>query len=64
MLWENLFCAMARANSEFSTMSDCKIVLSNCHDEDDINAMIAIERGYAMVTKAANEHAQQIHSTN
>jgi hypothetical protein len=35
LLWEKLFCAKARTNAEFSTMSDCKIVLSNCHNEAD-----------------------------
>jgi hypothetical protein len=34
-LWEKLFCAKGRANAEFSTMTDCKIVLSDCHNEAD-----------------------------
>jgi hypothetical protein len=35
LLWEKLFCVKARANSEFSTMANCKIVLSDCHNEAD-----------------------------
>jgi hypothetical protein len=35
LLWEKLFCAKTRANSEFSTMANCKIVLSDCHNEAD-----------------------------
>jgi hypothetical protein len=64
LLWEKLFCAKTRANSEFSTMANCKIVLSDCHNGDDTSTMMAIERGYAMVNEAAKKHAQKIHSTN
>ena len=35
--WEKLFCAKGRANTEFSSMTDCKIDLSNCHDDEDDN---------------------------
>ena len=35
--WEKLFCAKGRANAEFSSMTDCKIDLSNCHDDEDDN---------------------------
>jgi hypothetical protein len=37
MLWEKLFCVKGRTNAEFSTMTDCKVVLSNCHNEPDDN---------------------------
>ena len=32
-----MFCAKGSANAEFTSMTDCKIDLSNCHDEDEDN---------------------------
>ena len=37
--WEKLFCAKGSANAEFTSMTDCKIDLSNCHDEDDVSGI-------------------------
>ena len=37
LAWEKLFCAKGSANAEFSSMTDCKIDLSNCHDDEDDN---------------------------
>lgn len=60
-LWEKLFCEKGRTNKEFAGMKGCKIVLSDCHKEDDEAAVTFITNGYAAVDALAKKHAKEVH---
>ena len=58
-LWEKLFCAKGRANAEFSTMTDCKIVLSDCHNDDYVGGIpsMSVSNGIANLIASAKTYS-------
>eukprot|EP00532_Pseudo-nitzschia_australis_P012302 CAMPEP_0168219598 /NCGR_PEP_ID=MMETSP0140_2-20121125/8680_1 /TAXON_ID=44445 /ORGANISM="Pseudo-nitzschia australis, Strain 10249 10 AB" /LENGTH=200 /DNA_ID=CAMNT_0008148059 /DNA_START=323 /DNA_END=926 /DNA_ORIENTATION=- len=54
--WEKLFCEKASNLKKFSSMTDCSIVLSNCHKESasDVKAKSFVKQVKTLVNSSSN----------